>query len=167
LNVHDGNAAMKKLSISHIKETAQQSPKGKYAVSRKAISLALGGIKDVGVFGDGHPFDLELAKVPPGCAAWPLHAHSAQWELYVIVSGSGEARTASETVAVQAGDAFIHPPEEAHQLRNTGPDDLVYYVIADNAVADVIHYPDSKKWVTKPQRKCFRMQETEYYDGEE
>ena len=158
---------MRKINISQVSETAQHSPKGTFAVFRKHISLALGGLKDVGVFGGGHPFDLELVRVPPGRAAWPLHSHSAQWELYVIISGSGEVRTLSETIPVGIGDAFIHPPEEAHQLRNIGSDDLVYYVIADHALADVTYYPDSSKWFTKPQRKSFRMLETDYYDGEE
>src|SRR5260370_39326509 len=139
---------MRKINISQVSETAQHSPKGTFAVFRKHISLALGGLKDVGVSGGGHPFDLELVRVPPHCAAWPLHAHSAQWELYIIISGSGKIHTLSETMDVRAGDAFIHPPEEAHQLRNVGQDDLIYYVIADNAVADVIYYPDSKKWFT-------------------
>src|SRR2546426_1650898 len=109
---------MRKINISQVSETAQHSPKGAFAVFRKHISLALGGLKDVGVFRGGHPFDLELVRVPPSRAAWPLHSHSAQWEPYVIISGSGEVRTPSETVAVGVGDVFIRPPEEAHQLRN-------------------------------------------------
>ena len=115
---------MRKINISQVSETQQHSPKGRFAVFRKHISIALGGLKDVGVFGGGHPFDLELVRVPSGRAAWPLHAHSAQWELYVIISGSGQVRTQSETVAVGVGDVIIHPPEEAHQLRNTGSDDF-------------------------------------------
>jgi uncharacterized cupin superfamily protein len=136
-------------------------------VFRKHISLALRGLKDVGVSGSGHPFDLELVRVSPNRTAWPFHSYSAQWELYVIISRNGEVRTLSETVAAGVGGIFIHPPDEAHQLRNIGSDDLVYYVIADHAPADVIHYPDSDKWFTKPQRKSFRMLETDYYDGEE
>ena len=158
---------MRKINISQVSETTQHSPKGAFAVFRKHISLALGGLKDVGVFGGGHPFDLELVRVAPNRAAWPFHSHSAQWELYVIISGKGEVRTPSETVAVGVGDVFIHPPEEAHQLRNVGSDDLVYYVIADHAPADVVRYPDSDKWFTKPQRKSFRMLEADCYDGEE
>jgi len=40
-------------------------------------------------------------------------------------------------------------------------------MIADHALADVVHYPDSDKWFAKPQRKSFRMLEADYYDGEE
>jgi hypothetical protein len=56
---------MRKVNISQVSEAAQHSPKGTFSVFRKHISLALGGLKDVGLFGGGHPFDLELVRVPP------------------------------------------------------------------------------------------------------
>ena len=42
---------MRKINISQVSETEQHSPKGRFAVFRKHISIALGGLKDVGVFG--------------------------------------------------------------------------------------------------------------------
>jgi hypothetical protein len=33
--------------------------------------------------------------------------------------------------------------------------------------ADVIHYPDMDKWFINPQRKCFTLQESPYFAGEE
>ena len=79
----------------------------------------------------------------------------------------GELRAGDTVTEVTAGDTFVFPPGEPHQLRNTGTEDLVYYVIADNPPADVTNYPDSNKWFVKPQRKSFTMQETDYYANEE
>ncbi|GEM_PF-5855927 len=31
-------------------------------------------------------FDIELTRVLPGKAAWPLHAHAAQWEAFIVLS---------------------------------------------------------------------------------
>ena len=50
---------------------------------------------------------------------------------------------------------------------NTGEEDLVYYVIADNPQVDIVHYPDSDKWGSMPQRIFFQMQPVDYYEGEE
>jgi mannose-6-phosphate isomerase-like protein (cupin superfamily) len=36
------------------------------------------------------------------------------------------------TIQVGPGDAFLFQPGEAHQLWNSGDEDFVYYVIADN-----------------------------------
>ena len=68
---------------------------------------------------------------------------------------------------MKAGDAFMHPPLEAHQLINTGRRDLVFYLIADNPPVDIFYYPDSDKWGMRPQGKFFRLKETPYHDGEE
>jgi uncharacterized cupin superfamily protein len=108
-----------------------------------------------------------MRSVPPGASVCPLHAHKAQWELFVIVSGRGTVRSDDEKHEVQAGDSFMQAPGTAHQITNTGAEELVFYVIADHHQSDIVHYPDSAKWATAPQGKIFRMQEVDYYDGED
>jgi uncharacterized cupin superfamily protein len=147
--------------------TEQNSPKGKFGIQRRAISQAAGGKKDIGTWGGGHPFDLEIHRVPPGKINFPLHEHSAQWEAYYILSGSGKVRSRDGKEAIKAGDYLVFSPGEAHQLINTGSEDLTYLVIADQPQADVIHYPDSGKWFVKPQKKVFEMVEVEYFKEEE
>jgi uncharacterized cupin superfamily protein len=158
---------MKQINYHDVAWTEQKSPQQRYHVSRREITLALGGKKDTGTWGGGHPFDVEMTRVPPGAANWPYHLHSAQWEFYIIVSGAGELRAENHTGPVKAGDCLSIPPREPHQLRNTGAEDLVYFVIADNPPADITHYPDSNKWFIKPQRKFLTALEVSYYDGEE
>jgi uncharacterized cupin superfamily protein len=158
---------VKKANENQIESVEVKSPKGKYHLFRRHISLVIGGSKDTGVWGGGHPFDLELARIPPGKTNWPYHSHSAQWELYIVLKGRGIARAPEGEVEIGPGDSFIHPPGEPHQIRNTGAEDLLYYVIADNPQSDVSTYPDSGKWNIKPQRKTFEMTEVDYYKGEE
>lgn len=158
---------MKKVRIADLPWEEFKSPTGKYRSSFQNISLALGGKRDVGPWGGGHPFDLQLRSVPPGAAVCPQHAHTVQWELFVVLSGSATVRVDAETHTVQAGEAFVQPPGVAHQILNTGSEDFVFYVIADNSPADSTYYPNSKKWQMKPQRKLFRMTEVDYFDGEE
>jgi hypothetical protein len=57
--------------MKHTKETAvkwveQRSPRGRFHLFRRHISEALGALRDAGVAGGGHPFDVELARLPPG-----------------------------------------------------------------------------------------------------
>jgi uncharacterized cupin superfamily protein len=158
---------MNKMNQNNLDWTEVKSPRGKYQVFRRHISLALGGKKDLGTWGGGHPFDLELTRVPPGKANWPYHAHASQWELYVVLSGQGKVCTPQGEFEIGPGDCVLHPPGEPHQIHNHGAEDLVYYVIADNPPSDITHYPDSKKWTIKPQLKCFEMTEVDYYKGEE
>jgi len=158
---------MKHAKESAIKWVEQRSPRGRFHLFRLHISEALGAPRDAGVADCGHPFDVELARLPPGATNFPFHAHAVQWEVYIVISGSGELRAGDTVVDVTGGDSFVCPLGEPHQLKNTGTADLLYYVITDNPPADVIAYPDSNKWFIKPQRKSFTMQETDYYANEE
>jgi len=162
---------MKKVNINEIKEEAWQSPGGKYAVFFKGISEALGRESGSLDLSKRHPFDLEWNRVPPGKLNFPYHAHSAQWELYLIISGNGNVRHKGGTTEVVPGDALIFGPDEPHQLINNGQEDFVYYVIADNPIGESSYYPDGGKWkVNKSSAKdrvVIKGQETDYFDGEE
>lgn len=162
---------MRKVTLNQIKEEPWQSPRAKYAVSFKGISEALGRDPSSLDLAKRHPFDLEWNRVPPGKSNFPYHAHSAQWEFYLIVSGTGSVRDKDGTAEVVAGDAFIFGPNEAHQITNSGNVDLVYYVIADNPIGESAYYPDSGKWkvnkTSAADRPVIKGKETDYFDGEE
>ncbi len=162
---------MHKININDIKEDPWQSPGGKYAVCFKGISEALGREPASLDLSKRHPFDLEWSRIPPGKPNFPFHAHSAQWELYLVISGEGNVRHKDGTIKVGPGDAFIFGPDEPHQLINSGNEDLIYYVIADNPVGESAYYPDSGKWKmnksSAADRVVIKGQETDYFDGEE
>ncbi|HVU39254.1 MAG TPA: cupin domain-containing protein [Opitutales bacterium] len=161
---------MQKVNLAQLPEEEDQSPKGKFHSYYKGVSLALGRDDRSLDLSKRHPFDLEYNRIPPGAANYPFHFHSAQWEMYVVVSGRGVVRDEHGTTEVTAGDAFVFPPCQPHQLSNPGPEDLVYYVIADNPLGECCYYPDSKKWLVAretPARKLVRDDKAAYYEGEE
>jgi uncharacterized cupin superfamily protein len=159
---------MQPVNEDRVSEEHRQSPKGKYEIFRRHLTPALGGKRDIGAWDGGHPFDVELARIPPGKANYPLHAHAAQTEYYIILSGTGSVRDGQgKTTTVTAGDHFICLPGEAHQITNPSEADLVYYVIADNHRADVTTYPDSGKRQVKPEYRVGRLVDADYYEGEE
>lgn len=130
--------------------------------------MALGGKKDQGLWGGGHPFDVELARLPTGKKNFPFHAHAAQWEHYIILSGSGRfLDSAKEWHKVEAGDHIVCPPGEAHLLENDGREELVYYVISDHHPADITTYPNTNKRQLKPEYRIVKTTESDYYQGEE
>jgi uncharacterized cupin superfamily protein len=114
-------------------------------------------------------------RIPKGKFLCPYHAHAAESELYLVISGRGSVRDKDGTTEVRSGDAFFFQPGEAHQLWNAGDEDFVYYVIADNprsggATGDSCYYPDTGKWaVVKDdlEEVVVKGTETDYFDGEE
>src|SRR6202171_5534810 len=123
---------MRKVNVKDIEERERQSPKEKFGRASKNISVALGREPESLDLSKRHPFDLALVRIPKGKTLCPYHAHSAESELYLVVSGKGDIRDKDGSTIVTAGDAFFFAPGEAHQLSNGGEEDFVYYVIADN-----------------------------------
>ena len=162
---------MKKVNLNEIKEEPWQSPGGKYAVSFKGISEALGREPASLDLSKRHPFDLEWNRVPAGKCNFPYHAHSAQWELYLVISGKGTVRHKDGRTEVVPGDAFIFGPDEPHQLINSGDEDFIFYLIADNPIGESWYQPDSGKWNVNKSSAADRVwikgQEADYFDGEE
>lgn len=159
---------MRKVNTNELEPTTWTSPKGTFAGEGIQISEALGRKRESTDLLERHPFDVEILRIPPGKAPYPYHSHSAQWEFYHVISGSGTVRDDEGMVRIAAGDACVFKPGEAHQFFNDGAEQLVIYVVADNPLGESWHYPDSGKWgVQSPERRLLRSHHHEYYDGEE
>ena len=161
---------MKKVNLKDIEERRRQSPNGKFGRASKDISIALGRDPESLDLRERHPFDLALERVSKGKTVCPYHSHSAESELYLVVSGRGSIRDKDGTTIVTAGDAFFFGPGEAHQLANAGEEDFVYYVIADNPRGDSCYYPDSGKFAVMKEgtnEVIVKGTETDYFEGEE
>jgi uncharacterized cupin superfamily protein len=116
--------------------------------------------------------------VPPGKKAFPFHRHHVTDELFFIVSGSGEYRCGDERLPLRTGDLIGAPAGgKAHQIINTGAEDLRYLGISTMGGVDIVEYPDSKKiglgagiknadFKTATYVGMGRLQPADYYDGE-
>jgi uncharacterized cupin superfamily protein len=160
---------MQRINQSAVPVERRKSPKGAFELARQHISVALGGVRDVGEWGGGHPFDVERVTIPPGKKNYPYHAHAAQTEYYIVLAGSGQALDeAGRLVPIRAGDHFICRPGEAHQIFNDSERELEYLVIADHHRAEVSAYPKTGKRMIKPGSICLgAITEADYYEGEE
>jgi uncharacterized cupin superfamily protein len=96
----------------------------------------------------GKSIGANLTRVPPGKAAFPFHHHYANEEHFFVLSGAGVLRHGNAVHAVKKHDYVVNlpgGPESAHQLINTGAEDLVYLAISTNCIPEVVGYPDSAK----------------------
>ncbi|MBA3881917.1 MAG: cupin domain-containing protein [Chthoniobacterales bacterium] len=161
---------MRKVNIAEIAEQERRSPAGKYHKFVKDISIALGREPNSLDLVKRHPFDVSQVRIQPGKSYCPYHGHSAETEFYIVVSGRGTIRDRSGNTEVGTGDAFLFAPDEAHQITNSGDEDLIYYVIADNPRGDARYYPDSGKWAVPIEGggdEIVKGAHADYYVGEE
>jgi len=163
------SVSLRKVNLTDVPEEERHSPRGKFGVRYKDISVALG--RDPRSFDLmlRHPFDLTVATIPKGKTLCPYHSHSEEWELYLVISGQGKVRDKDGHTDVGPGDAFVFAPGEAHSLTNAGEDDFVYYVIADNPLGESCYYPDSGKFAIWQGNNYIivKVEEADYNDGEE
>ena len=89
-----------------------------------------------------------ITSVAPGKRAFPLHNHHANEEMFFILQGTGELRIGKETYPIRKGDFIANPPggpDHAHQMINTGEEELRYLAVSTMIVPETVEYPDSGK----------------------
>lgn len=90
-----------------------------------------------------------VTAVPAGKVAFPFHSHRANEELFFVLQGSGVVRMGNDTYPIRQGDFIACPPgglETAHQIRNTGNEELRYVAISTLVYPELAEYPDSGKF---------------------
>jgi len=90
-----------------------------------------------------------LIALAPGKRAFPFHSHRVNEEMFFVVAGQGEIRLGENRHALRAGDVVACPaggPETAHQIINTGDEELRYLAISTQESPEVCVYPDSGKY---------------------
>jgi uncharacterized cupin superfamily protein len=128
----------------------------------------------------GKAIGANVTTVPPGKAAFPLHHHRANEEHFFILSGTGVLRVGSQAYPVRAHDYIVNLPgaaDRAHQLINTGAEDLTYLAISTAVLPEVVGYPDSRKtgvriaFTMDPEARFLvddaGKQQFAYWDGED
>ena len=156
---------MSKISIGQVPEFERSSPKRRFSSRRRDVTKALSIDPSARL-----PYDVQWVTLPPGAALCPFHAHSAEWEHYIFISGEGRVRHPGGVDSVGPGDHAFFPPGEAHQILNESNAPLTYYVIANNPEgSDNCYYPDSDKWALhfEPGGGIVRAKSADYFEGEE
>jgi uncharacterized cupin superfamily protein len=122
---------------------------------------------------DRHLVNVSIYEIPPGKANYPYHHHTANEEIFFIISGRGLLRTPGGERTLMPGDIAVFPPSErgAHKLTNVSDmEALVYLDIDTNRIPDVIFYPDSEKIGIKVgydlNNRLFYDSSVDYYAGE-
>jgi len=95
---------------------------------------------------------LNVARIPPGKSAFPLHSHAIQEEFVFILSGAGVARIADKEFEVGAGDYLGYPTDGTpHDIRNTGEEDMICLMGGERSVTEVATFPELGKVAVQGQ----------------
>ena len=98
---------MYKVNTNRIAEFTWSSPEDELIGAGKEISEELGRKPDSTDLNERHPFDVEICRIPPWKTPYTYHSHSARWEFYHVISGSGVVRHKDRTTPIESGVAFL------------------------------------------------------------
>jgi uncharacterized cupin superfamily protein/glyoxylase-like metal-dependent hydrolase (beta-lactamase superfamily II) len=99
----------------------------------------------------------------------PYHWHTAEEELFVVMTGRPTLRTPRGTFALRPGDVVAFPANAggAHRIWNDADEDAEVLMIASADPGDVCFYPDSQKCVVEATGTLVRDRpQLDYFDGE-
>jgi uncharacterized cupin superfamily protein len=90
-----------------------------------------------------------VTAIAPGKRAFPFHSHQMNDEMFFVLSGTGQIRIGESTHAIRPGDIISCPaggPETAHQIVNTGADELRFLAVSSMSSPDIAEYPESGRF---------------------
>ena len=128
-----------------------------------------GAFAEVGLLLGARRLGYAAARLPCGQVYCPLHWHTREEELFVVLSGTPSVRTPQGVWRLRAGDciAFVTDPSGAHSLFNDASEDAVLLLVANADEGDVCFYPDSDKHVVEATGTLVRnVPELDYFDAE-
>jgi uncharacterized cupin superfamily protein len=105
----------------------------------------------------------------PGKTSGPPHAHSAEEEIFVVLDGDGAFEIwPDERHEVRTGSVVAQPPGSrvAHTFRG-GDSGLTFLAWGTREPNDIIWYPRSRKMLWRGVGVIGRIEQLEYWDGEE
>ncbi len=111
---------------------------------------------------------LNLQEIRPGKRNWPLHCHTAEEEIFVVLAGSGDVRLGEERTPVREGSVVARPAGAgvAHAFY-AGGEGLTLLAYGTHDPRDVAWYPEAGKVNFRGLGFTARLEPLDYWEGHE
>ncbi len=168
--------------VINIDEIELKSRPAAFAPTGDAINRYEVRIGQLGMRIGAKQLGYNVTAVPPGKRAFPVHCHRVNEEMFYVIHGTGEVRIGANVYPLRPGDIVACPAggvETAHQIVNTGTEELRFLAVSTKLSPEICEYPDSGKFgvyaefpgAEDGKPKVFRYvgreaQNIDYWEGE-
>jgi uncharacterized cupin superfamily protein len=124
--------------------------------------------RNLGVAAGSITTGIQHVEVAPGKESAPLHCHSLEEEIFVVLGGEGVVVLGEEEFPLRPGHVVARPAGTgiAHVFR-AGERGLTYLAYGTREPGDVCYYPRSNKISFRGVGVIGRLERLEYWDGED
>jgi uncharacterized cupin superfamily protein len=124
--------------------------------------------RDLGRAAGSQATGLGHGILEPGSLSAPFHCHSAEEEIFVVLDGEGTLLLGDDEHPIRRGSVVGRPPGTriAHALR-AGEQGLTYLAYGTREPNDIAYYPRSRKINFRGVGVITRLEQLDYWDGEE
>jgi uncharacterized cupin superfamily protein len=124
--------------------------------------------RDLGAAAGSRWTGLKHVALEPGQMGPPPHCHSAEEELFVVLDGEGTLLLGDDEHPVRRGSVVARPAGTrlAHAFRS-GEGGLVYLAYGTRDPNDIAYYPRSGKVLLRGVGVIGRLEQLDYWEGEE
>jgi uncharacterized cupin superfamily protein len=125
--------------------------------------------RNLGVAAGSVMAGLQHVEVAPGKESAPLHCHSLEEEIFVMLGGDGVlVLDDEEETPVHTGHVVARPAgTRVSHLFRAGPGGLTYLAYGTREPGDVCYYPRSNKIAFRGVHLIARLERLDYWDGED
>jgi uncharacterized cupin superfamily protein len=114
---------------------------------------------------------MSVYEVPAGQAVCPYHFEWTDEEWLIVIAGRPTLRTPEGERMLDPGDVVCFPagPDGAHQIRNSGEEQVRVAMLSTKNEFGIAEYPDSDKvgiWAGETHHMLRRSEQLDYWDGE-
>ncbi len=109
---------------------------------------------------------LSLQEIKAGKRNWPLHCHTSEEEIFVVLGGSGEVRIGDDRAAVREGSVVARPAGTgvAHAFY-AGDEGLTLLAYGTHDPRDMAWYPEAGKVNFRGFGFTARVEPLDYWEG--
>ncbi len=131
--------------------------RGEFGDSSRELGSAAGSVET----------GLNHSEIPPGKLNCPVHCHSSEEEVFVVLDGDGICILGEDEHAVRAGSVVARPARTrvGHAFRS-GDGGMKLLAYGTREPNDIAWYPRSKKVYLRGVGLVTRVPELDYWDGE-
>jgi uncharacterized cupin superfamily protein len=111
---------------------------------------------------------IKYVEVPPGREGSPLHCHSVEEEIFVVLDGDGVFVLGQDETPVGRGHVIARPAATGvGHLFRAGDHGLTFLAYGMRDPADLCYYPNSNKIAFRGVGVIARLERLDYWDGED